>query len=243
MLNENGSGDNEEITPYSDADISSIGSSESDSDAELPLPADINLDTKFFQNKTPIISRHVLNYDKTELEQINMNLQSNSDNLHQSNQEIGTNILELKKSQDQLHKLIGETNTNDSCPKSNSQLFDQEIEQSPIKKGIYQQIKQANFQLDKVQEQLFHFFDGINKISEIFADSNDEDNSKLTEKANKVKEISDHIQQSQTNPSFSCEETSHEKQPESFEVLCTRANNVITELSNIMQKLNELLEM
>lgn len=223
MFKESGSLDNKEVYLYSDTDISSLGSTESDEDAELPLPDDINLDTKYFKNKTPKVSRYVLECD------------INSSEIQKSNQKIANNIFELQKSQDQLQKLAEYT-----LPTSNSQLFDKEIEQSKVKQSVYQQIKQANFQLDKVQEQLFHFFDGINKFGEIFSSNNIE----ITEKANKAKEISNDIQQSQTNSSFSHEENKSNKEPkESFKELCTHADTIITELSSIMAKLNELLEM
>ena len=232
MFKESGSLDNKEVYLYSDTDIPSLGSTESDEDAELPLPDDINLDTKYFKNKTPKVSRYVLECD------------INSSEIQKSNQKIANNIFELQKSQDQLQKLAEYDNKKDdkeyTLPTSNSQLFDKEIEQSKVKQSVYQQIKQANFQLDKVQEQLFHFFDGINKFGEIFSSNNIE----ITEKANKAKEISNDIQQSQANSSFSHEENKSNKEPkESFKELCTHADTIITELSSIMAKLNELLEM
>lgn len=178
----------------SDTEVPPIGSG-SDDDERSSVD-----DKEFYKYKTPLISEVVLNYDEKELEQRKSGIKSD--------------ILELKKSRDQLRKSIE----------------DDEVKKSADETEIYQQIKVANLQLDNVQEKLFHFFDGINKFSDIFADTNNE------EKTNKAKEISDHIEQSQTK------EISTERKYESFEALSSHANNVIDELTIIMDELYELLD-
>lgn len=245
---------NSEIFNYSDSDVSSFGSSESDNNQEEFELDNIQLSSnQFFKFKTPGISNQVLNFDNNKLDEAqkiennfshnNQDMQSSEpklikdlieikqigNKLHIYHQEIENSLSELKKSKNQLYELEKLNKEHD-----NTKELIKEIEKQPI--NIYKQIETANSQLDGVQKQLFNFFDEFN-LDEMKINGNQYPYSKMLEKA---KEITDCIETSL--PLFS-EEVNNKniQKQESFESLCQHVDVIISEMNDIGKKLDELL--